>query len=322
MTSAVVNPGFGKTATDELTIACLGLGRIGGAMARNLMRAGQKVIGFDPLPQARSDFSLAGGRSAETLAEAIEASDIVISSLPGPQQLEDVAFSTGGITESGSPGLIWVDCSTIDLDTGLRVHESCKALDILMIDAPVTGGAEGAQSGGLTLLIGGPADTVQKLDPIFAAFSARRYVMGPAGSGYAAKLCQLHLNYLLVMGIGEALTLAARHSLDLRTLHNALQHSCAQSYVFDRHALQLIEGDYDPSFSLGLARKDLRLICNLGDHAGVELDLVKVVHERYKEACDAYGEAAPHLSVVRILEERYGSPLQTSKRSEPIETAR
>ncbi len=174
-----------------------------------------------------------------------------------------------------------------------------------MIDAPVTGGAERAVSGELTMLIGGSSMICKRLEPVFSAITTRQHHMGGPGAGYAAKLCQLHLNYLVAMGMGEALMLAARYGLDLEQLSVALKNSCAQSYVVDQHVPQLLNGDYDSSFTLGLALKDLRLIEGLADHVDVELELGQTVADRYEEACAKFGAEAPHLSVVRIMEERY-----------------
>ena len=133
-------------------------------------------------------------------------------------------------------------------------------------------------------------------------------VMGPSGAGYITKLAQLHLNYLVAQGIGEALMLGAKGGLDLAQLHDVFMNSCAQSYVVDAYIPRVLDGSYDPSFALGLARKDMRLVNDLGAHLGVDLELGQQVLSAYDDATDRYGFDAPHLSILKRIEEASGQP--------------
>jgi len=124
------------------------------------------------------------------------------------------------------------------------------------------------------------------------------------------KLTQLHLNYLVAQGMGEAMMMAAKANIDLTTLHTVLQNSCAQSYVVDRYIPKVLDGSYDPSFALGLAEKDMRLIVEQGQHLGVNLQLGKQVYKTYQKASEKYGATQPHLSLIKLIEEESGQTLR------------
>lgn len=162
-----------------------------------------------------------------------------------------------------------------------------------LIDTPVTGGAEGAAAGTLTMLLG--ADKVLPEMPLslLSTFTNKVAMMGKSGSGYTTKLAQFHPNYLVVQGIGEVLMLGAKAGLDLNKLHGVLQKSCAQSYVVDSYMPKVLDGSYDQRFALDLAKKDTGLIKSLGEHQKVELSLANAVYDTYCVATEKYGHDAP-----------------------------
>ncbi|WP_165789380.1 NAD(P)-dependent oxidoreductase [Billgrantia endophytica] len=312
-------PSQSNAGAGHLRVGYIGLGQMGHGMAANILRAGHSIFGYDVDPKAMSTFRSIGGVTVGSVREAVGSVDVVITSLPGPQHLEQVALSEDGLLNSAQVGTIWIDCSTVDVSTGIRLRDACTQAGIEMVDAPVTGGAERASSGDLTVLVGGDDDIVTRLNFLFRGFAKRVHHLGPFGAGYAAKLCQLHLNYLVATGVGEAFLMAARFTVDVKELYLALQKSCAQSYVLDHHVPQLLAGDYDESFNLGLAVKDLGLICDLGESTGVELSLGRLVYNRYKEARDKYGDTAPHLSIIRLLEDSHHQLIRPMSNMEVVE---
>ncbi len=286
-------------------VGVIGVGNMGGGIARNLLNAGYPVTVFDRNPELVVELASFGARCAANLSELVISVDIVITSLPGPAEIEEVALKESGILATARAGLIWIECSTNDPATWKRILTKARTKAIDLVDAPVTGGGEGARNGTLSILMGGREEICAAVLPLLGAFGKNIYYLGPPGAGYAAKLCQLHLNYLVVMGIGEALMLGARADLDLDTLYEMLRNSCAQSYVVDQYIPHLLAGDYDPSFSLGLAEKDLRLIESLAETMQVPLELGSVVARAYVDARERYGGSVPHLSVLRRIEERH-----------------
>ncbi|MGI9310289.1 MAG: NAD(P)-dependent oxidoreductase, partial [bacterium] len=208
-----------------------------------------------------------------------------------------------GILNRLPHGATWFETSTNDLRAWRAVARAAPA-HLTLCDAPVTGGAEGAQAGTLTMLLGGDARALDHHRELLGAIAAQTVHMGRCGAGYVAKLCQLHLNYLAAHGIGEALMLGAKADLDLTALHRVLMASCAQSYVVDHYIPKVLDGSYDRSFALGLAARDMRLVSELGAHLRVDLNLADAVCADYARACAAYGADAPHLSNIRLIEER------------------
>ena len=154
------------------------------------------------------------------------------------------------------------------------------------------------------MLLGLDAPLSEIDSKIINTMTKKVVVMGPAGAGYIAKLSQLHLNYLVAQGIGEALMMGAKGGLDLAVLSDVLSHSCAQSYVVDNYIPKVLDGSYDDSFALGLARKDMRLVTELGDHLGIQMPLADKVVTSYEQAVGTYGHEAPHLSIVRLIEDK------------------
>jgi len=161
------------------------------------------------------------------------------------------------------------------------------------------------------MLLGSDHELPPELQSLLQSFTKKISLMGKSGAGYTTKLVQLHLNYLVAQGIGEALMLGAKAELDLNTLYGVLQNSCAQSYVVDNYIPKVLDGSYDTSFALGLAKKDMALIKSLGEFQNVELSLANMVYDTYCSATDTYGHDAPHLSVLRLLEEKSSQLLRS-----------
>lgn len=294
-----------------MQIGIIGLGNMGSGMAANLQRfcadQGQNLWVFD-LDAAKVDQLVdQGARPAKSIDELVANVDVLLTSLPSAVQVNAVAPL---VFEHGRPTLTWLETSTNDLAQWQAILDATPA-GMTLIDAPITGGYEGARDGTLTMLMGASESQVEPLRPMLQAMTKKALVMGPSGAGYITKLAQLHLNYLVAQGIGEALMLGAKGGLDLAQLHDVFMNSCAQSYVVDAYIPRVLDGSYDPSFALGLARKDMRLVNDLGAHLGVDLELGQQVLAAYDDATDRFGFDAPHLSILKRIEEAAGTELRT-----------
>lgn len=300
-----------------MNIGFIGLGNMGAGMASNLQifcAAQGFILTVLDLDKTKVQQLVDMGATAGTsIAQVTSQADVLFTSLPSSKEVNLVAYGDQGILKHLKLGAIWVETSTNELAEWNNVLASAPQ-HASLVDGPVTGGAEGAAAGTLTMLLGieqalldAPVGDAQgqsqpKLSDILAAFTSKACRMGPSGAGYVTKLSQLHLNYLVAQGIGEALMLGAKADLDLTALHQVLQTSCAQSYVVDSYIPKVLDGSYDPSFSLGLATKDMRLITELGAHLGVGLPLGDKVYQTYQTATQTYGFDEPHLSVVKLVE--------------------
>ncbi len=296
-----------------MRIGFIGLGNMGQGMAANLLAYckahGFEFRVFDINKSAMQPIVTGGAMAARTIAGIAEQSDVIFTSLPSSKQVSEIAFGPMGLLAKLPQGATWFETSTSDLSKWRKLLDSAPE-HLTLIDAPVTGGTEGAAAGTLTMLLGLNAPLTEAQSSLLQSFTKKQVVMGPPGAGYIAKLSQLHLNYLVAQGIGEALMLGAKGGLDLTVLSDVLSHSCAQSYVVDNYIPKVLDGSYDNSFALGLARKDMRLVKQLGDHLEIDMPLAHKVTESYETAVDHYGHDAPHLSVVRLIEDKSGKNLQ------------
>lgn len=300
-----------------MRIGFIGLGNMGSGMAANLHRyclgKGIQFSVFDINQETMQPFLSNGADGASSIAEIASKSDIVFSSLPSSKQVNSIAMGPEGLLENLPEGAIWFETSTSDLSEWQKVRDGAPK-HLTLIDAPVTGGTEGAAAGALTMLLGLEVELSTLQEDILKSFTKKQVIMGPAGAGYIAKLSQLHLNYLVAQGIGEALMMGAKGGLDLSVLSDVLSHSCAQSYVVDNYIPKVLDGSYDESFALGLARKDMRLVKQLADHLKIEMPLASEVLASYEDAVSEYGQKAPHLSIVKIIEDKTGKSLRSQPR--------
>lgn len=290
-----------------MNIGFIGLGNMGSGMADNLLRhcqaQGDSLLVLDLNQSAVEKLTAQSAINGESVKNIAQQCDVIFTSLPSSVQVKQVAFGEEGILENARPNTTWFETSTNELAEWEKVQQAAPE-HITLIDAPVTGGSEGAAAGTLTMLLGIEPETLEKFQSLLASMTKKAVRMGPAGAGYVTKLSQLHLNYLVAQGIGEALMLGAKAKLDLHALHDVLQHSCAQSYVVDSYIPKVLDGSYDQSFALGLATKDMRLITELGSHLDIEMTLANKVYDTYQTATERYGAEVPHLSVLKLIEEQ------------------
>lgn len=282
-----------------LRLAFIGLGNMGAPMARNLLGAGFEVTVTD-LDSAKVAALVAHGASAAPNAPAAVAdADVVLTSLPGPAQVRAIGDL---IVPAMQVGATWVELSTNDLDCAHHLARLTAARGIDLLDAPVTGGAEGAEAGTLSVLIGGEGAAHARCLPVFAAIGDRYDLLGPQGAGYVTKISQVMLCYLNSVCLTEALLLAAKGGVDPAKMLDIIQRSTGRSYVADRYGPELLNGGYDDTFDLGLAAKDLRLARGLAEQVGAKLAFTADVGRLYDAAEDEFGFDAPHLMAMQRIE--------------------
>jgi len=287
-----------------MDIGFIGLGNMGSGMASNLLSYcldnGSRLLVYDINADVTADFAAKGAMAWTGAADVAQRSKILFTSLPSAKEINQIAPD---ILSNLPVGAVWFETSTNDLSEWEKVKAMTPA-HVTLVDAPVTGGTEGAAAGTLTMLLGADQTILNDHRDLLSVITGRAVRMGPSGAGYVAKLCQLHLNYLVAQGIGETLMLAAKADLDLSVLHGVLMQSCAQSYVVDNYIPKVLDGSYDPSFRLGLADKDMGLINGLAEHLEVPLPLGSLVYKSYQEALKKYGFDVPHLEIIRLIEEQ------------------
>jgi 3-hydroxyisobutyrate dehydrogenase len=297
-----------------MNIGFIGLGNMGAGMALNLLRhcqeSGDTLIVFDINEAVLVDLIAKGAVNGQSVAKLCSQCEVLFTSLPSSKEVNLLAFGDDGILAMLKEGATWFETSTNELSEWQKVKNEAP-IHLTLVDAPVSGGAEGALAGTLAIFLGLDEGVLNRFESLLRSFAARVERMGPSGAGYVTKLAQLHLNYLVAQGIGETLMLGAKANLDLGVLHSVLMSSCARSYVVESYIPKVLDGSYDTSFALGLAEKDMRLITELGQHLEVKMPLGDKVYSTYQAAMKAYGENAPHLSIVRLMEEQHDQILRS-----------
>ena len=296
-----------------MRIAFIGLGVMGKPMAQNLQRSGVGELALYDIDATRADSLVEkGARLAESVADAVNHADVVMTSLPGPKQIDAVAFAGDGLFASIPSDAVWIDLSTNNLEVGGRIQQRAQQDEIAILDAPVSGGDEGARAGNLTILVGGEAAVFQRCLPILEIIGENITLLGPSGAGYSAKIAQVVLCYLHSLALSEALMLGVKGGVDAAQMLAIIQNSTGKSYVADRYGPPILNGDYDPSFTLGLALKDMKLAQQMAEDLGIKLPMCDLTTATYARAVETYGFDANHLKAVRLLEEDNQTFLQTS----------
>ena len=308
------DPGPGMTPEEPVTrVAFIGLGHMGGHMCRNVITAGFTVAAYDLDAEALARAAADGARPAESVADCVRDAQVLVTSLPGPPQVEAVLCGPDGAIAAMAPGSLVVDMSTSSLEVGRRARGAAAAAGMQFVDAPVAGQTIRAEAGTLSIYAGGEPEAFARALPVLEAMGdpQRIFLLGPGGSGYAVKLV-LNLTWFIhAVATAEALTIGVKAGVDLSRLHTALVASPANSGFLERDVLPLLErGDYDEGFAMKLVTKDLGLAVDLARDVGVAVELSALVEQIHRRARAAYGDEAGEMSAVRLYEDLAGVELR------------
>lgn len=297
-------------------VAFVGLGNMGAPMARNLIAAGFHTTVTDLDAAKMSTLVTAGATAASSIISAVGEVDVVFTSLPGPTQVRAVAVEILPAMQSGA---VWVDLSTNDLACARLIQSMAVERGVALLDAPVSGGAEGATAGTLTVMVGGDEPTFTRCHPLFEAIGERIEHLGPHGAGYVAKIAQVMLCYLNSVCLTEALVLGAKGGVEPAKMLEIIRNSTGRSYVADQYGPEILNGRYDDTFDLGLAAKDLRLTMELAHMVGAKLDFTQAVSDLYASAEASFGFSAPHLMALQTIERHNEMLLSETITQEDVE---
>jgi len=283
----------------SLSTAVIGLGNIGGGVARNLARAGYRVRAFDLDPAKVDRVVDAGGHASDSASDAVEGADVVFTSLPGPKHITAIAEQ---ILPSMKTDAIWVELSTNDLDTARQLGEQCTSHSVRFVDAPVSGGPEGAEAGTLSIFVGGDHDDVAAVMPLLEAVGGKVDHLGPGGTGVVAKIAQVTLCYTQTVTLIESLILGVKGGIEAAKMLDLIQNSAGSSYCATAYGPEIIAGTYDASFPISHAAKDMRLAMDLARSVDADLPFMAEVAELYQRTETEYGPGAAHLLAAQMIE--------------------
>jgi 3-hydroxyisobutyrate dehydrogenase len=256
-------------------IAFIGLGKMGGPMSANLLKAGHEVIGFDLVPAALDGFAKAGGKLAKSAAAAVAEAETVITMLPAGAHVRAVYAGDGGVFPHLPKGALLIDSSTIDVETARLVAKAALEQGFEMVDAPVSGGVGGAAAGTLTFMVGGSAAGFERARPILEKMGKTIVHAGPAGNGQAAKICNNMMLAVAMIGVCEGFQLAEKLGLDIQKLYDISSKSSGQCWAMTSYCpapgpvpAAPSNRDYQAGFTADMMLKDLKLAQQAAQAAG------------------------------------------------------
>lgn len=254
-------------------IAFIGLGIMGLPMAINLVRAGHEVVGYNRSRPKRERFADEGGTAADSITDAVRGAEVVVTMLPDSPDVLSVVLDEGGVLESAAEGALLIDISTISPATARTIAERAADAGLRAIDAPVSGGEQGAIDGTLSVMVGGDRADFDAARPLLDVVGATIVHVGPAGSGQTVKAA----NQLIVAGtielVAEAITFLDAHGVDQGPAVEVLTGGLAGSTVLDRKAAGMLAHEFAPGFRVDLHHKDLGIVVDSAREAGVVIPL-------------------------------------------------
>lgn len=242
-------------------VGVIGLGSMGLGMALSLKRAGFDVTGCDVTPEAVSRLVSEGGRSAATPADAADGADAVVSVVVNAAQTETILFGAGGVAETLPKGAVFISSATMDPDVARRLAKQLEASGRLYLDAPISGGAQRAAQGELTILASGSEAAFARARPALDAMSAKLYELGKEpGQGAAFKMINQLLAGVHIAAASEAMAFAAKQGLDIATVYEVITASAGNSWMFENRIPHVLDGDYTPRSAVDIFVKDLGIV--------------------------------------------------------------
>ena len=272
-------------------VGCIGLGTMGGPMAGHLLDAGHEVAVWNRTASKGDELVARGGRRADSPADAARDADVVVTCVSDTPDLVAVVLGDHGVIEGIRDGAVLLDCSTVSPSAEKELAEALAGKSVEVVDAPLSGGAEGAKNGVCTAFVGGSETAFASAKPILEAFCKTITHLGPTGAGQAAKA----VNQIIISGtyasVGEGLAYAEQAGLPMEALVEALSGGAAGSWILTTRSPKYIAHEYPAGFRTVLHRKDLGIAIEEGEAVGLELRLTRLVAE-WQDALIAagYGE--------------------------------
>ena len=291
------------------SIGFIGLGIMGGAMAANVLRAGYDLTVWNRTPGRITPLAEAGAAVATGPADLAARSDIIITCVSDTPDVEAVILGPGGVIEGARPGALVIDCSTISPEATRTIAARLRQKGVHLLDAPVSGGSEGAARGTLSIMLGGEADQVARALPVLQAMGQTITHVGGQGAGQMAKLVNQVLVVVTMQGVAEALLLAQAGGLDLERTLAAVGGGAAGSWMLNNRGPQVMRRDWRPGFTIDLQQKDLRLVLEAADELGIPLPSTALVFQFYRTLQQRGLGGEGNHALVKALEQLAGQEI-------------
>lgn len=288
--------------TTKQKIGFIGLGSLGEGLCNSLVTAGYPVTVNDLNKDLAKRLLAAGATWADTTAAACKDADVVITVLPSPAISRKVVEGQNGVFDNLKPGATWIEMSTTDMDDLLRLSEVAKSKGIHVLECPVTGGVHLANSGEITVLVGGEESTFKGVEDILRTIGGEIIYMGKMGNASVVKVVTNMLAFIHLIAAGEAMMLPAKYGVDPDATYRAIRASSGNSFVHETESKLVLSGSYNVKFTMDLACKDLGLVNGIAEKLGVPLELGSMAQQIFRRARGLMGGNAQSPEVVRMLE--------------------
>jgi 2-hydroxy-3-oxopropionate reductase len=294
-----------------LTVGYIGLGLMGKSIARNILKAGFPLIVYNRSRAAVDELVTEGAKGAGSPAEVAAQVDVVFTNLPDTPDVEKVVLGETGILAGAQAGLIWVDNSTIKPAAARSLATQLARQGVLSLDAPVSGGDIGAHNGTLTIMVGGPAEALEKVMPVFQAMGKTITHVGDTGAGQVAKAANQIMVTAQMVAMGELLIFSQKAGVDPQKVVEAIQGGAAQCWTLDVKPARLFAGNRNPGFKARMQAKDLSIILETAREYGIPLPSAAVDAQLYNAMLQNGMGELDNSAVVGIIEELAGVELNT-----------
>ncbi len=294
-----------------LKVGYIGLGLMGKSIARNILKAGFPLVVHNRSRAAVDELTAEGASPASSPAEVARQVDVVFTNLPDTPDVEKVVLGADGILDGAHPGLIWVDNSTIRPAAARTLSLRLAERGVLALDAPVSGGDIGARDGTLTIMVGGPAEALEKVMPVFMAMGKKVTHVGEAGAGQVAKAANQIMVAAQMVAMGELLIFAQKAGVDPQRVVEAIKSGAAQCWTLDVKPPRLFAGNRAPGFKAYMQAKDLNIILETAREYGIPLPSAAVDAQLYNAMLQNGMGELDNSAVIGIIEELAGERLNT-----------
>lgn len=291
-------------------VGFIGLGIMGQGMARNILKAGFPLTVWNRTASKAEALVESGAQVASSPAELAAQCDVIVICVSDTPDVEAVMYGEAGVLASLKAGSIVIDCSTISPIVTRELSKLVAEKGAAMLDAPVSGGSEGAAQGTLSIMVGGEADIFEQTLPVLEAMGKKITHVGASGAGQTVKLVNQILVVSTMLGLGEALLFAQAGGVDLEKTLEAVSAGAAGSWTLSNRGPQVIRRDWSPGFMIDLQQKDVRLVLEAADKMGVPLPGTAMAHQLYNTLQNqGFGRDGNH-ALVKALENLAGFEIE------------
>lgn len=291
-----------------MNMAFIGLGKMGAPMVENLLKNHHRVKVFDVMAPAVQHCTALGAVAAASVVDAVKDAEIIFTMLQTGDQVREVCLGEQGIFKQLKPDALYIDSSSIDIESTRLLHERAEQQGIAMLDAPVSGGVKGAANATLTIMVGGEAADFARAKPVLQQLGKFVFHAGAAGNGQAAKICNNLILGISMIAVSEGFVLAEKLGLDPKTFFEISSHSSGQCWVMTQYnpvpgVLENVPANnhYRPGFTAAMMLKDLKLSQDAAKIVGMHTQLGAKAVELYQHFLDTHSEQLDFSAIIQSM---------------------